>query len=577
MDKVKDWLNTINYIFILLGVYLLILGIFLTNSFAFYNYTYRQSPRIVREGLLLPKVDGVDTLLNADPLLTSSKDEVVLDLRRKVSSLLFSTLFIENPDGTLGNDVVKDYQFIDAKELILNIRDDVYWSDGFQLTATDIEFTLNSIRSLGQDTIYAGAANGNDINVTVVSPTQLKISLQNQGAPRPNASYIYELVFPILPKHILFNYTKPDINRLHLSEFGKKPITSGKFLYSNNRIEELSLVMNEKYYGEKVGFDGYTFRFYKNYDDLNTALKLRNVDIFIRNENLRDSIHNELIAENLNFAQSIKRNRKVALYFNLNAKNTSATIFNTLVIPRRALMQAISRTNIAKEMGVSLREIYGPIDQTSWAFSEEILNKNIYNPSELEKALTILGYQKQDGFYAKGGKRLSLKISYLDSEFNETLLQLLKKQLEQIGVEVILAPLSVNIVNGTITQNSFGAVVSNRDFDVLLTYVDKNQDPDIFSEWHSSRSSSPGLNFTGFSSKVADRTLSDARILSRTDERKSQYIRFQKSFYDESAPAIFLFNPSMIIYSRKNIGLFIPAEINNSSSIYNNISTWIIN
>jgi hypothetical protein len=68
--------------------------------------------------------------------------------------------------------------------------------------------------------------------------------------------------------------------------------------------------------------------------------------------------------------------------------------------------------------------------------------------------------------------------------------------------------------------------------------------------------------------------LADARVLPKKEDRKIQYLRFQKTFYDESAPAFFLFNPSLTIYSRSDISIEIPNEVNTPSSIYNNIDKW---
>lgn len=578
MFKDKDWWKNINYVLVSLVVYIVILALFFLNFSWFLNLQIKTNPSSIREGLLLPQVDGVETLFNVDPLVSTSKNSAVIEIRKKISSLLFSTLFRENTDGGLDKDLVKSYSFKDAKDLTITIRDDAKWSDGKPVTADDIAFTINIIRSLGQDTIYSGAANSGDIDIIVLSDTDLKITLEKDNSARPNAGYIYELVFPILPKHILSKYTKPDYNNLPITEFGKNPITSGPYLYNINRIDELNLIANENYYNKKTSIYSYDLKFFRNYSDLLDAFKLRNIDFFIRDENLRGNIHKDLVDLGLKYSEAILRDRKLALYFNTEPKSSTATIFNNYVSPRRALLHAINRQDIYKELGVALRDIYGPIDQKSWAFSDDVLLRNSYDPTELEKSLKILGYEKVNNFYQKDGKDLILKITYLDSQFNDNLLNSLKSQIENLGIHIKLEKLEAQGDTSFLSsQNSYAAVVNNRDFDILLTYVDKNLDPDVYAEWHSSSSTPPGLNFAGFNSRVADRTLSNGRILANQNDRKSEYLRFQKAFYDESTPALFLFNPSIVIYYQPTLNPVIPNEINLPSSIYNNITDWSIN
>lgn len=576
MFKTRDWYKKLNLIWLSLGVYILILGIFLLNINNIWAYSYRNESKVVREGILLPQVDGVETIFYVDPLLSASKNTATREIRKKVSSLIFSSLFRENTAGGLDNDLVESYSFNDAKDLNIRIKDKVYWSDNEQLTAYDIEFTFNVLRSLGQESLYSGAINNGDFEVKVLSQNDLQISLKSETLPRPNASYLYELVFPILPKHVLINYTKPQYNLLPLTDFGKKPVTSGMFLYDINRIDELTLKTNFSYFGQIPKIDAYTFRFYKDYTELIDAFKLRNVDLFIRDQNLRDEEHRLLLQENVNFGEYITRNRKIALYFNLATKSEKPSIFNKLVIPRRNLLHAISRSEISTQLGgIALREIYGPIDHASWAFSPEVLERNAYRPQDLESTLKLQGYSKVDGIYTKEGQQLDIKLTYLGTKFNDEFVTALSKQLRQEGIVLVSDRSDPSQENSLqINQNSFTSKVNNREYDLLLTYVDKNLDPDVYLEWHSSRVNPPGINFSGFDSNVADRTLLDGKVLAKQDDRKNQYFRFQKAFYDELTPAIFLFNPSVSVYSSQKLKLNINKELNTDSTIYSTITDW---
>jgi peptide/nickel transport system substrate-binding protein len=561
-----------------LAVYILIALVFV---FSFSNFLAfgTSSDRInIVEGLLLPKTDfPISNIFNTDPLLTNSDSDTINNIRRSVSFLIFSSLFKETIDKGLTPDIVESYEFKDATNLNLKIRQNIKWHDGTDLTATDVEFTFGLIKSTRQNSLYAGATNGGSIQVAVIDDYNLKIELTGTDGVKPDSSFLNELVFPILPKHILENYPLPSLNELSETEFGRNPIGSGILKYNQNLVDELVLDRNDNYYQDPVRFNSYTFRFYKDYPEMLKDYKLKNIDIVKRNEvGSLDSVYKDFIDSGFNYEEKVLRGRRVVLYINLASKNDSSQLAKSTFL-RRSLLNIIDRKKLVDSIDIG-REIYGPIDQSLPEFSPDILEKEKYNLEEFNKILGILGYKKVNEVYEKDGIQVKVKLSYLSGSIREPLVAELTRQLKEVGI--ILIPTPINEVDDNLISNSsvqtktndFYSVVNERNFDVLLTSVDHAQNADLYDEWHSSRINAPGLNLSSFSSNGADRALENGRI-NVGDERKTDYMRFQKTFFEET-PAIYLLNPGIQIYSNPRLNLGKINELSSMEYFYLNISEW---
>lgn len=563
-------------IFISVVVYLCIILVFVFSFTNFLNLLKKTEQKVITEGLLLPRTDfPVNTTFDVDPLLTSSNVDSIRDIRKAVSSLIFSTLFKENSDGTLSKDLVENYDFSNSQDLTIVLRKDAKWQDGEEVNAEDVEFTFNIMKGVGQSSFYAGAINGNDLQIQVIDEFTIKISLTSSDGPRPNASYVHELIFPILPKHILENYPKPSLSLLSETEFGKNPIGSGILKYTDNRIEELVLTRNDDYYSDKVQFDNYIFRFYKDFDDLIKDFKLKNVDLIRRSEiGVKDEVYNNLTNDGFVYDDRVLKDRRLVLYFNLGNRSADSSPFNKSTLLRRSLLSIINRPRLTQYIDIS-REVYGPIDQDSFAFLPEVVQKQAVNPDDFKKIVTGLGYSLVDGIYTKDSIQLKFVVTYLSGGIRQPIIDELKKQLAEVGVILVANAISAssdNIEQGS--GESFLTIVNNREYDALLSAVDHIMDPDVYNEWHSSKISAPGLNLSGFSSKVADRTLEDGRV-KVGDDRKADYTRFQRTFFEE-VPAIYLVNPGMQIFLSPRLKIFGDKQLADEVYFYKNIDKWSV-
>lgn len=564
----------------------LILGAVLFLNFGFISNAYSKNKNsIIREAILQPQTNvPANEIFYLDPLESSSRNsDVLAEIRKGISFLVFSSLFKETTDGNVQKEIVKEFEFKEAKELTIKIYDNIYWHDGKQLTTNDILFTLKQIEAIGQENTFYGAVNGGAITYTQVSSTELNIKLEDKDGAKPNAAYLEDLTFPILPKHLLEKYSPADIRNLSNTNFGKKPIGSGKLVYENNLITELELKKNETYFGEKINFDKYKIKLYKSYEDIKKDYILKNIDLFIRKDvsEENDDFTKSLSSLTKKFSTTIK-NRRIAIYFNLNSSK-SKSVFSTSFQLRNNIQKIINRQALLESISGYGREIYGPIDQDSAAFLEDIKRAQTLDLAKFKSDTEASGYTLKDNYYQKDGTTLGFVLSYLDGEVRNKLALNLQLQLKAAGIKVDLKKIgevkendlnNLNVFTKS-SSNEFSTIINNRDFEVLLTIVSQYQDPDRFSEWHKSRIEPPGLNLSSFSSIRTDFALSEGRVEPDMEKRKEFYFKFQNDFLQE-VPAIYLLNPQILTYYSPKIKNIEVNTINDIQYRYTNISYWKI-
>jgi peptide/nickel transport system substrate-binding protein len=565
-------------------IYIVLASVLLNRFSTLDIFKNKSSQKSITEGIILPKSDiNVNDIFHADPLESSTTSESVLEIRRNISSLVFSSLFREDIEGSLKKDLVIDYEFKEGKELRLVLNPNALWHDGQPVTSDDVIYTLNQIKFLSKNSIYYGSINGDAIQYESLGPKELVIRLYTDPLqPKPNLAYLQELTFPILPKHVLAEYTPPQILLLSNTEFGRHPIGSGKFKYRENEGVALALDRNDNYFGDKVRFDNYNLRLYQDLDSLVKDYTLKKVHIFTRKDIVeKDNIDLQLNALGAKNYTTILKNRNLALYFNLNYKEKETSPFTRSISLRQNLLKVLDRTNIIKSVNNIGREVYGPIDQDSWAFLQEVREQAKPDLASFTKILEDTGYKKNGDYYEKDGLKLGFKLTYLVGETRDKVANEIQAQLKSAGIEVVLNkigdfdPDSKEMVsfNPRVEIEKLNNVVTSRDFEVLLTTINQYQDPDRFNEWHSSRSASPGINLSGFNSAKADAYLVEGRLETDTVKRKDAYLKFQKVFIQE-VPAIYLMNQGISTYYSPDIKNVERGMINDIEYKYERISQW---
>jgi ABC-type transport system substrate-binding protein len=321
---------------------------------------------------------GSPTFLNPIYSISSDVDDSIVEL-------LFSGL-MKYEKGKIVPDLIENYQILEeGKVFEFTLKDNIFWSDGKEITSDDVIFTLKTIQNPEVKsplrTIWLG------VEVEKISEKSFKFKLKN-----PSAIFLENCTLKIIPKHV---WEKIPPSNFPLSYYNLEPVNSGPFLLkkiyraNDGKIIALDLVRNEKYFGKKPFLTEISFLFFENEGDLILAARNKKIDGFplIKTDNITGF-------RKINF----KMPRYFAVFFNLERK-----LFSEKEV-RKALNVATDKEEIFKKIILGQGEIVqSPILPEIYGFKKN--EKNFL--FDLEEAKEIL---KSDGFEDLDGDGIREKI-----------------------------------------------------------------------------------------------------------------------------------------------------------------------
>ena len=151
--------------------------------------------------------------------------------------LIQSTLITTDEDLNFVNDLATDYLCSsDGLVWTFTIRDDVVFSDGEPLSASDVAFTVNGVI----DSAMSEADLSMVDRAVAVSDTVVELHLN-----KPHNALLYTLaVLGIVPEHA------------YGPEYGRNPIGSGRYVLERwDKGQQVIFTANPKYYGRKPSME----------------------------------------------------------------------------------------------------------------------------------------------------------------------------------------------------------------------------------------------------------------------------------------------------------------------------------
>jgi len=178
--------------------------------------------------------------------------------------------------------------------------------------------------------------------------------------------------------------------------------------------------------------------------------------------------------------------------------------------------------------------------------------------------------------------KLTFTMTYVDSADRNILAEVLKKQFEAVGIELVLdkATLQVAVEEHIIPRN----------FEILFYGVQTLIDPDRYELFHSSQVRHPGLNIASYVSEAkrtqvidgktervpsVDDDLDDGRRLIDEKARKKKYEDFQDVLASE-VPVIFLFHPEDLYAVNNRVQGVDLSKVYFLEQRFNTIEDWTI-
>ncbi len=533
-------------------IWVLAIGILIaaTGLQLMWNQQSYQEKTAAENGIYAEAALGpVDTL---NPLFANSSTE------RSASYLMFSRLLNYDRTGHLNYDLATNVKVNDTNTVyLINIRPDVMWQDGAKLTTKDIAFTIGLMKDPNTRTVFSGWS---DIGVKAINDTTIEFTLKSAFTP-----FLHALVFPIVPQHILKGVTPLSIRE---NNFSQNPVGSGPYKFNMNQsIDTTSgkkviyLTRNDNYYNGTSKLSRFQIHSYNTDSEIISALSKNEVNA------ATDLSSSDIGEVNRSRYDVITRPIQSGVYAILNTK--SILLKDTSV--RRALQAATDTADIRKALPTGTPALWLPF--TSGQLSGSVPIAPVYNLVAAKKLLDDNGWKlNKNNIREKDGTKLKLSIVTTKDNELESVLQTLTNQWKKLGITTDTK--IINLKNAT--QSDAQNILQPRNFDVLLYQLDIGADPDVYAYWHSSQTSTTGLNFSNYSNQISDDALVSARARIEPMLRNAKYITFANQWLSD-VPAIGLYQ-STIEYAISKDALAFDKSNKLVSSVdrYSDILNWAV-
>ena len=436
-----------------------------------------------------------------------------------INALVFDGLTKWGPGRKLMPDLASSWEVSgDARTYTFHLRHGVKWHDGVPFTAADVLFTLTAIQNPDSRSPLAASWQG----VTAESPDQYTVIYH---LPTSYPPFINSTTQGIVPRHSLESI---DPSLLRSAQFNQQPVGTGPFKVTSfqGAAGQVILAANRNYFGGRPKLDRFEFKMYESAPDALDAYAKQQVTAVGR-----------ITAE-----ISDRANREADLSFYDDALPSETMVFFNMAdavtgdhAVRQALAQTVDRQKLidAAEPGLATAQVQ-PILPGLPGYTNTYRTDRL-NTAAAKKTLEDAGWKLgKDGLRSKDGKKLELHLVTTQDSTLRSLADQLAGQWAAIGVKLDVK---------TETLDEFEqSYVKPRNFQLLLFGVSIGADPDVYSYWHSSQVSDPGLNLSQYKSTDADRALEAGRLKSDAQLRAVKYSAFLKA-WDADLPAIVLAEP----------------------------------
>lgn len=280
-------------------------------------------------------------------------------------------MFFVSNDYSLQKALAIESSKADNTSYLIKLRENVKWHDGTSFIAEDVKYTIETIKTLGEKSIYS--SNVSDIDyVEILSNNMIKIHLFEE-----KPFFEYNLTFPIISS----NYFKEE--NIETSSKNNNPMGTGKYKVETVDINsQMELKINNEWWDKekKLRIDKITVRIYGAIAEIYNAYKLGGVDM-ITSQSL-------IIEDNIG---TIGSNIKTTYgrEFDYLALNTKNNILSNKDV-RQAISLAINKEEIIREVykGKYIKADY-PLEYENYLYNkdEEKIEYNVNKAKELLKGI----------------------------------------------------------------------------------------------------------------------------------------------------------------------------------------------
>jgi len=537
-------------------LFILLIGITIVQTRALGGYY--QSVQPVAGGMYSEGIIGSYT--NANPLYATG---LVNDA---VAKLVFAGLFTYDKNNKLVGDLAQSWQADEAgTTYTVKLRPNLTWHDGQPLTAEDVVFTYKTI----QNPDVQSPLNVSWQGVTVAASDSQTIVFT---LPNPLSSFPFSLTNGIVPKHILSTVEPSNLRSVSFNT--TKPIGAGPFEFKSvevkgdspsTRQEELALGAFSGYHAGAPKLSTFVVRTFPDAAHLLDAFRDRTVTAMVGLQQLPGDLSSDDSVQAINMPLTAAN----MVFF----KTTNPVLKAKEV--RQALVGSIDVNAATKSLSQPVIPVRSPFLQSTPGYDPKLAQLN-FGPDQAAALLEQAGWKVgSGGVRYKDGQPLTFRLYAQETRENRQVADSLIGQWKKIGVNAEVVLQSDSDLRTTI----FGIGGSGgHAYDALLYGISLGVDPDQFVYWHGSQADvrSPSrLNFSEYSSEVANTSLEAGRTRTDPQLRTIKYQPFLKAWQDD-APALGLYQPRFLYVMHGQVYNFQDHSLNADTDRFDNVNEWMI-
>lgn len=172
----------------------------------------------------------------------------------------------------------------DNNSYLVKLRENVKWHNGQEFSAEDVKFTIDTIKKLGDTTIYISNVSKIE-SVEVLSNNLIKLNL-NEEVP----FFEYNLTFPIISLNLF------GTENVESSDKNNIPIGTGKYKLKTIDNSQIDLEENTTWWkrdNTNLRINEIAIRIYNNISEVYNSYKLGGIDVIsTKTLNIEDTIRN---------------------------------------------------------------------------------------------------------------------------------------------------------------------------------------------------------------------------------------------------------------------------------------------
>ena len=469
---------------------------------------------------------GISNFDTMNPLMTKNKQ--LMDIYQ----LIYEPLISLDKEYKAQPCLATEYAKTSATTYIVKIDNSIKWSDGTNLSADDVKFTVDLLKS--RDNIYSDNIR-NIASVEAIDSSTVKFNLNED-----TSFFEYNLIFPIMCKKY---YGGEDFFETH-----KYHIGTGMYKISTTSAYQIVLEKNENYRKQdniNKNIEKIYINVYTEMGEVYNSFKTGNVDIL----STSSTSYEDYIGKIGYYIKEYKGRE-----YDFLSCNCNDYIMQEKSV-RQALNYAIDRENIIST--IFNNKYYASdyvLDYGSFTYPDNSASSG-YNPEKAKEILLNDGWIYNNNRWRKNGKLLSITIATNSSNSKRCeVAQNIKNQLENIGIQVNIWEVS---------DSQYYSLLENKNYQVILTGIYNGYSPEI-SYFYGEN------NIANYNNDEVKSIINDLRNITNQKVLEEKYKTIIDITKEDCAYISLYRNKNSLLINQNVVGNFEPTNF----GAFKNFETW---